>query len=61
MDGWRINGDFYVSGDNVNVHSPHDENIELKVRRACKSWTGDNFEAVCAVWIQKQELEVIEI
>ena len=24
--------------------SPHDEIIELKVQRACKSWTGDNFE-----------------
>ena len=24
--------------------SPHDEIIELKVQRACKSWTGDIFE-----------------
>ena len=24
--------------------SPHDEIIEVKVQRARKSWTGDNFE-----------------
>ena len=44
LDRWRIYGDPFLGGGNINVGSPHDELKELKVQRACKSWTGDNFE-----------------